>query len=160
MHRDQASPSTSRARSDARYYRAATRLVRGWAGLYIRGVPLHYAQRRLSQVDFELWEHADATDRRCWRALPGALGLVLHVLAGVRLDLRWRRSIRVGRAVHQSSPRSLVPMRHRRRVTVPLQVGRLFDQTNGLIAPPEARPHRRGRMWFGSLGGAIGTNGR
>ena len=119
-------------------YRIATRIVRGWFDVYGRGLNPHWVRRRRQQLDFVLWEHADATDAHGHPAAAAELRMVLLTVLGVSGDLAWRRGVRRGAAPWLfPAPVQLVPNRLKRRLWVPLHRGHVFDQTNGLFAHPE-----------------------
>ena len=95
-------------------------------------------QQRRQQLDFVLWEHADATDAHGHPAAAAELRMVLLTVLGVSGDLAWRRGVRRGAAPWLfPAPVQLVPNRLKRRLWVPLHRGHVFDQTNGLFAHPE-----------------------
>ena len=78
-------------------------LVRAWLRLYTAGVSPQKRERRVQQIESDLWEHqADADARGTGRA---ALSLLIadRMVRGVPADLAWRARIG-GFAVHVSIP--------------------------------------------------------
>ena len=72
--------------------RGVTALVRGWVGLYTRGLPPAVRTARRDEVDDDLWcqhEEADAVGRSP-RSLAGEI--LLRLFLGMPADLSWRAS--------------------------------------------------------------------
>jgi hypothetical protein len=67
---------------------AAVALVRAWTRVYTAGLPAATRDRRMAEIESDLWE-LEAEDER-----PGSLHPALHVIArcliGVPDDLLWR----------------------------------------------------------------------
>jgi hypothetical protein len=144
--------------SSSRAYRAALRFATWWLRRYTRGVDPRFAADRESEVMFELWEHAIATDQH-WSATHAAASLALRTAAGIPRDWSWRRTaLRDGDAPALLPVRPLI-RRGRRRFWVPLQDGHVFDQTNGMIEPEKALPHEPGNDSLGAAGNAFGVQG-
>jgi hypothetical protein len=71
-------------------------LVRGWVGLYTRGLPADARTARRDEVDDDLWcEHAEAAAAgRSARSLDA--DLALRLLFGIPSDISWRMASRNG----------------------------------------------------------------
>jgi hypothetical protein len=150
------------ARSAHASYQWSVRVVRAWFDVYARGVNPRDVEDRRARLDFELWEHADASDRLEPRALQGGLEILLRTALGVPQDLAWRRAALRGAALHVlPGPAPLLPVRSRPRVWLPIQPDHVFDQTNGTIAPDavQAVPIQYGRPWSGPIGDIFGGRG-
>jgi hypothetical protein len=80
-------------------------LVRGWVGLYTRGLPADARAARRDEIDDDLWcEHAEAVAAgRPSRSLDA--DLFLRLLFGMPADVSWRLTFRAERAT-MSPPRS------------------------------------------------------
>jgi hypothetical protein len=75
----------------------AVRLCRGWASTYTRGLPPEIGQRRLLEVESDLWEHLHD---------PGAADreILGRVLRGIHADVWWRyRTLLDSRGARQRS---------------------------------------------------------
>jgi hypothetical protein len=140
-------------------YRWSVRFARAWFDLYARSVDPRYVEARRAELDFELWEHADAADRLERRTVRSGLDIVLRTVRGMPRDLDWRSAARRGAAVHLlPGPVPLLPDRSRPRLWVPIQPDHVFDQTNGVIAPDAVQPvpTQYGRPWCGPIGDIFG----
>jgi hypothetical protein len=74
----------------------AATLVRGWVGLYTRGVPSQLRAARRDEIDDDLWcQHQEAAS--LGRA-PGSLGgeILLRLVLGMPADVGWRLAHRAG----------------------------------------------------------------
>jgi hypothetical protein len=146
-------------RSDRPAYRWSVRFARAWFELVARGVDPNDAADRRARLDFELWEHADASDRLERRALDGGREIVVRTLLGARRDLAWRRAALHGASLHLlPGPGPLLPVRSRPRTWLPIRPDHVFDQTNGMIAHDAVQPSpiQYGRPWCGPIGGIFG----
>ena len=67
-----------------------TSVCRAWTAFYTRGVPAEAAERRRSEIESDLWEHAAETNA----ARSHELQVIGRVLSGIPADLLWRRETR------------------------------------------------------------------
>jgi hypothetical protein len=144
--------------SSSRVYRISTSLTTTWLRLYTRSVDPRYAAERVSEVEFELWEHALVADQR-WSPAHAAMSLAFRTTAGAPRDLSWRHAARFEPSRVALSPVHLLGRRSRQRFWVPLQAGHVFDQTNWMIEPEKAMPYERPNDSFGAAGNAFGLQG-
>jgi hypothetical protein len=143
---------------DSRLHRAGQRVVTSWARRYTRRVDPRLAERRTSEVEFELWEFAMAKDQYGWSGPRAGAALAWRTVLGMPRDLGWRSdALRTGRPV--PAPVRLMSKRRRPRVWIPLVYGHTFDQTNGFIEPERALPHDPSRGSMGAAGNAFGMQG-
>jgi hypothetical protein len=64
---------------------AAVRLCRSWARIYTRGLPAEIGERRVLEIESDLWEHLhDPADGRLHREILG------RTLRGIHADVWWR----------------------------------------------------------------------
>src|ERR1700712_2278323 len=83
---------------DSRLHRTGQRVVTSWAQRYTRRVDPRLAERRTSEVEFELWEFAMAKDQYGWSGPRAGLALTWRTVLGMSRDLGWRReALRTGR---------------------------------------------------------------
>jgi len=142
-------------------YRWSVRFARAWFDLYAWRVEASYAEPRRAELDFELWEHADAADRLERRITRTGLDIVARTLRGVPADVAWRSGALRGAARHLlPGPTPLLSDRSRPRLWLPIQPDHVFDQTNGTIQPDAIQPVpiQYGRPWCGPIGGIFGDH--
>lgn len=144
--------------SSSRTYGFGVRLMTGWLDLYTRRVDPRFRDERESATMFELWEHAIASDRARRSGPLAAADLVLRAAAATPRDVAWRHAVLTGRGASAFQPARLLG-RHRPHTRIPLQEGRPFDQTNGMIAPEQALPYEPRNDSFGAAGNVIGLQG-
>src|SRR6266498_1521369 len=111
----------------ARSVRVAVAAVRAWTRMYTWRLPNGVRERRLAEIESDLWEsqHDEAAGSDL------ALNLIVRVVLGIVDDMRWRAE-----QVSVASPRRRVVSIHRSR-----RGPRIL--TGGISIPPRHRHLRR-----------------
>ncbi len=68
----------------------ACRLIRLWTRTYTAGLPPEARERRIAEIDSDIWEFVDDAQRRGEAAAVTASHLLWRWIAGMADDLLWR----------------------------------------------------------------------
>ena len=69
-------------------------LVTRWVRFYTRGLPLPIAERRLGEIDADLYDHIAHERARGTSDRRIALGILSRMARGLTADASWRRRVR------------------------------------------------------------------
>ena len=111
------------------------RLVAGWVRFYTRGLPTPIAERRVLEIDADLYDHISAERANGTRDARIALGILSRMARGVTADVSWRHE-HAGRVENNGSSRRGATTMHRAAyaIAATLALGAMLLLAWGVVA--------------------------
>jgi hypothetical protein len=101
----------------------AAALVRGWVGLYTRGLPAEVRDARRAEIESDLWSQAEEAEYLGQTASSVEIEMFARLVLGIPADIGWRQSQRRG---NTPSSRKEIAMREPRSRQIWAYVGAVW----------------------------------
>jgi hypothetical protein len=85
----------------------AAALVRGWVGLYTRGLPAEVRDARRAEIESDLWSQTEEAEYLGQGASSVEIEMLARLVLGIPADIGWRQAHRRGNA---ATPRKEIGM--------------------------------------------------
>jgi hypothetical protein len=132
----------------------ARSLVRGWVGLYTRGLPTDLRGARRAEIESDLWAHSEEANELGRPPLSVGIEMLTRLALGIHADILWRQS---HRREDDASSRKEITMREPRSRQVWTVIGAVWASLGlafavaGLIDIQSHPGDRPADVWIASV---------